>query len=104
MMELSKKEEFGLAEADLIKQLKQGNVDALQTLIDTYGGYVAAVIAHTLGTQAQKEDYEEQRAACAIRTRSAAGLAMPGGLATAHVGVPARPVPAHRVFSLTSPE
>lgn len=44
---------------EIILFLKQGAPTALETAIKTYGGYVAAVVRHTLGNTCSTQDVEE---------------------------------------------
>lgn len=46
-------------EKDLLRQLRRGNTDALETIIDTYSAYVYAIVKNIIDPPLQPEDCEE---------------------------------------------
>lgn len=48
-----------MTDFELIAGLKRGDPAALEAAMDRYGGYVMAVVQHTLGASAAEEDKEE---------------------------------------------
>lgn len=46
-------------ESVLIKELKQGDQSALETIIDIYSSYVGAIVKNIIGMYMKKEDIEE---------------------------------------------
>ncbi|MDR0514042.1 MAG: sigma-70 family RNA polymerase sigma factor [Coriobacteriaceae bacterium] len=65
------------ADKGLLASLRVGDTLALEQAIDLFGGYVAAVIRHTLGSQARNEDCEELVSDVFVALWQAAGSLSP---------------------------